>query len=199
MEVSLTQVFDRPVQGRHFFEQVIRDNIDLGRPDRVSVLFPIRFNRRTPPPPYGYRTRIVTSGVQPSIHIEYKRSHVKQYFKEERALRTETTINNPSDFHINKGVRSFYRLRDIGKEANQKLLEIERLGSECVLAQDEMDRMQTPTIEQGQRAPAMRFGDLRCPSPRSHHASSPSRPTTPTRFPQSSTGSGSGMTVQQAA
>jgi hypothetical protein len=40
LEVSLTQVFDRPVQGRHFFEAVIRENLDLGRPDRVRLLFP---------------------------------------------------------------------------------------------------------------------------------------------------------------
>ena len=77
VEVSLTQVFDRPVQGRHFFEEVIRDNLDLGRPNRVSLLFPTRTTRRTPPPPHGYRTRVITSGVNPSLHVEYKRSHLK--------------------------------------------------------------------------------------------------------------------------
>ena len=45
LEVSLTQVFDRPVQGRHFFEAVIRENLDLGRPDRVGLLFPLRITR----------------------------------------------------------------------------------------------------------------------------------------------------------
>ena len=51
LEVSLTQVFDRPVQGRHFFEAVIRENLDLGRPNRVRLLFPLRLTRATPPPP----------------------------------------------------------------------------------------------------------------------------------------------------
>ena len=45
---------------------------------------------------------MITDGVEPSLHVEYKASHVKQYFKEQRALRTETTINNPKDFYINK-------------------------------------------------------------------------------------------------
>jgi hypothetical protein len=81
LEVSLTHVFERPVQGRHFFEAVIRDNLDLGRPDRVGLLFPLRITRATPPPTYGYRTRVITDGVQPSVHIEYKHSHVKQYIK----------------------------------------------------------------------------------------------------------------------
>src|SRR4051812_40732265 len=38
-EFSLTQVLDRPVSGRVFFEQVIRDNLDAGRPDQVSLIF----------------------------------------------------------------------------------------------------------------------------------------------------------------
>ena len=104
VEVSLTQVFARPVQGRHFFEAVIRENLDLGRPDRVGLLFPHRITRDTPPPAWGYRTRVITDGVEPSLHIEYKSSHVKQYFKEQRALRTETTINNPTDFYVAKAV-----------------------------------------------------------------------------------------------
>jgi hypothetical protein len=35
-EFSLTQVLDRPISGRVFFEQVIRDNLDAGRPDQVA-------------------------------------------------------------------------------------------------------------------------------------------------------------------
>jgi len=33
------QIFDRPLPGREFFEQVVRDNLDLGRPDRVQLIF----------------------------------------------------------------------------------------------------------------------------------------------------------------
>jgi len=161
LEVSLTQIFDRPVQGRHFFEAVIRENLDLGRPDRVGLLFPLRITRATPPPTYGYRTRVITDGVQPSLHIEYKHSHVKQYFKEQRALRTETTINNPKDFYVAKAVDNLSFLRDLGQQVNRKLLEVERLSHHCVLTQDALDRLQRPTVEAGQRVSALRFGDPR--------------------------------------
>jgi hypothetical protein len=161
LEISLTQVFDRPVQGRHFFEAVIRENIDLGRPDRVGLLFPLRITRATPPPLYGYRTRVITDGVQPSLHVEYKHSHVKQYFKEQHALRTETTINNPKDFYVNKGLDNLPYLRELGHQVNRKLLEVERVSHHCVLTQDALDRLQQPTIEAGQRASALRFGDPR--------------------------------------
>jgi hypothetical protein len=161
LEASLTQVFDRPVQGRHFFEAVIRENLDLGRPDRVGLLFPRRITTATPPPAYGYRSRVITDGVAPSLHVEYKSSHVKQYFKEERALRTETTINNPKDFAINKGVDNLTHLRDLGQGVNRKLLEVERVSHQCVLTQEALDRLQHPTLETGQRASALRFGDPR--------------------------------------
>jgi hypothetical protein len=161
VEVSLTQVFNRPVQGRHFFEAVIRENLDLGRPDRVGLLFPLRITRRTPPPLYGYRTRIITDGVQPSLHVEYKHSHVKQYFKEQHALRTETTINNPMDFYVRKGLDNLSYLRELGHQVNRKLLEVERVSHHCVLTQDALDRLQQPTVEAGQRVSALRFGDPR--------------------------------------
>lgn len=38
-EFSFTQVLDRPVTGRVFFEQVIRENLDLGRPSQVQLIF----------------------------------------------------------------------------------------------------------------------------------------------------------------
>lgn len=161
VEVSFTQVFARPVQGRHFFEAVIRENLDLGRPDRVGLLFPHRITRTTPPPAWGYRTRVIPDGVEPSLHIEYKSSHVKQYFKEQRALRTETTINNPNDFYINKGIDNLSHLRDLGHQVNRKLLEVERVSHQCVLTQDALDRLQRPTVEAGQRTSALRFGDPR--------------------------------------
>jgi hypothetical protein len=161
LEVSLTDVFDRPVQGRHFFEALIRENLDLGRPDRVGLLFPFPVRRTTPPPTFGYRTRVITDGVEPSLHVEYKHSHVKQYFKEQHALRTETTINNPNDFYVNKGIANLSHLRDLGQQVNRKLLEVERVSEQCVLTQDALDRLQSPTIDAGQRVSALRFGDPR--------------------------------------
>ena len=47
-EFSLTQVLDRPVTGRIFFEEVIRENLDLGRPSQVQLIFDRRVTRRTP-------------------------------------------------------------------------------------------------------------------------------------------------------
>ncbi|MGH3756121.1 MAG: hypothetical protein ACRDRP_26260, partial [Pseudonocardiaceae bacterium] len=93
VEFSLTQMLDHPVSGRVFFEQVIRDNLDAGRPDQVSLIFDRRLRRRGPrATPGRFRTRVITAGVTPSLHVDYKHTTIKQYHKQGRALRTETTI-----------------------------------------------------------------------------------------------------------
>jgi hypothetical protein len=43
-EFSLTQVLDKPVTGRIFFEEIIRDNLGIGRPDNVGLIFGRRGN-----------------------------------------------------------------------------------------------------------------------------------------------------------
>jgi hypothetical protein len=98
MEVSLTQIFDRPLRGREFFEEIIRDNLDLGRPDRVQLVFDRVVTKKTPG---QFRTRVVQDGVRPRLHIRYKNFDLKQYFKEGRGCRTEGTFRNPKDFEVN--------------------------------------------------------------------------------------------------
>ena len=159
MEVSRTQVFDRPLRGREFFEEVIRENLDLGRPSHVQLLFERRITRRTPG---RFQSRIITHGVIPSLHIEYKRCHVKQYFKEGRALRTETTFNDTYDVGVQRGLRNFAILRARGQQINTRLLEIERVAHDCALAEPALtDLIRPGRTETGQPAPALHFGDPR--------------------------------------
>jgi hypothetical protein len=101
IELSLTQVLDRPVSGRIFFEDVIRENLDIGRPKQVQLIFDRGVTKTTPG---SFRTRVITDGVIPSLHIDYKGTRIKQYHKEGQALRTETTINNTRDFYIGKSL-----------------------------------------------------------------------------------------------
>jgi len=115
MEVSLTQIFDRPVRGREFFEEVIRDNLDLGRPDRVQLIFEKRVGKMTPG---RFRTRVIQEGVNPSLHIEYKQCDLKQYFREGRGLRTDTTFRNANDFGIDKGISNLPYLQQVGRHIN---------------------------------------------------------------------------------
>jgi hypothetical protein len=159
MEVSRTQVFTRPVRGREFFEQVIRENLDLGRPDRVQLIFGRRVYRNTPS---RFCTRVIQTGVQPNLHLSYKHSGVKQYFKENRALRTETTINDPLDFGVRKDLSNWTYLYKLGAMINQRLLDTQRVSQDCLLSAESFARVSEPTTTQaGQRAPGLRFGQPR--------------------------------------
>jgi hypothetical protein len=159
VEFSRTQVFADPVQGRQWFEAVIRDNLDVGRPDRIQLIFERRITARTP----GYfRTKVVQEGVNPSLHAYYKKTHVKQYFKEQRALRTETTINNSRDFGVGKDISNLPFLQQLGRQINRRLLDAQQISYDCVLSAHSLERIVQPTVtDDGQRAPALRLGHPR--------------------------------------
>jgi hypothetical protein len=156
IELSLTQVLDRPLSGRVFFEDVIRENLDIGRPKQVQLIFDRGVTKTTPG---SFRTRVITDGVVPSLHIDYKGTRIKQYHKEGQALRTETTINNTRDFYIGKSLRNLPALRKIGFQANRRLLQIEIITHDSILAEETFQQLNRPRIVQDQRVSALRFAD----------------------------------------
>jgi hypothetical protein len=162
-EFSLTQVLDQPVSGRVFFEQVIRDNLDAGRPDRVSLVFDRRIIRKgRHATPGHFRTRVITEGVTPSLYIDYKHTSIKQYHKESRALRTETTMNNTRDFGIGKRLTNLPALREVGFLANRRLLGVQRLSHNPIHAAEAFTAVHDPIVtDTGQRIAALRLGDRR--------------------------------------
>jgi hypothetical protein len=156
IELSLTQVLDRPVSGRIFFEEVIRENLDIGRPKQMQLIFDRGVTKTTPG---SFRTRILTDGVIPSLHIDYKGTRIKQYHKEGQALRTETTINNTRDFYIGKSLENLPALRKIGFQANRRLLKTESITHDCLLAEETFQQLNCPRMVDGQRVSALRFAD----------------------------------------
>lgn len=174
MEVSRTQVFLDPEQGWALVEYLIRDNLDLGRPDRVSLIFDRQVTKRTPS---EFHTRVLREGVLPSIRIRYKHSALKQYFKDGRALRTEMMFNNPYDFDCQRSLSNFDRLWQMGRQINQRLLEQEAISQDCFLPWDEVRQLQQSTMtETGQRASALHFAQPRviaCLAALAYHAHRP--------------------------
>lgn len=162
-EFSLTQMLDTPVSGRIFFEQVLHDNLDAGRPDRVSLVFDRQIRRRGKhPTPGRFRTRVITDGVTPSLHIDYKHATVKQYHKEGRALRTETTINDTRDFGQSRRLNNLAALRQIGFQSNRRLLGVQRISHDPIRGAKAFTDLTAPVVtETGTRTPGLRFGDVR--------------------------------------
>ena len=162
-EFSLTQMLDAPVTGRIFFEQLIRDNLDIGRPDQVGLIFGRRIRSgRKRPTPGRFRTRVITDGVTPSLHVDYKNSKIKQYHKLGKALRTETTINDPGDFGVAKGLSHLPELKEIGFTASRRLLDVQRISHDPADGAAALAALTEPVIT----ATGTRIAGLRITDPR---------------------------------
>jgi hypothetical protein len=160
VEVSRTIVFAQPRHARAFFEALVADNLDIGRPEQVELIFARR--TRGPIPPGSCKTKVVTRGVEVTVNAFYKHSRIKQYLKDGRALRIETVINDPYDLSCQRRLHNLPQLQTRARAVNHRLLDTERVGQGCVLASPAFERIAHPTTTvAGRRAPALRFGDPR--------------------------------------
>lgn len=158
VEVSRTMVFDDPRRARAFFEALVTDNIDIGRPEQVAMVFARQLRRPTKHP---YRTRIFSPGTDVKIDFSYKHSRVKQYLKEGRALRIETVVNKPADLDVLARLEHLPELVAKARAVNDRVLRIERAGQDCAIEPALFERVHQPYHREGQRTGALRFGDHR--------------------------------------
>jgi hypothetical protein len=164
VEVSRTIVFDAPCRVRSFFEALIADNLDIGRPENVEIVFGRRVRCDTPG---TFRTAIDRPVIDPDdkgvvVNIFCKHSRVKQYLKDGRALRIETVVNCPRDLGCNARLPNLAELQDKARACNKRILETERAGQGTVLASPAFERIAHPSVTaDGRRTPALRFGDPR--------------------------------------
>jgi hypothetical protein len=164
VEVSRTLVFDAPRRARAFFEALIADNLDIGRPANVEIIFGRRIRRDTPG---VFRTAIDRPAVGPDtggvvLNVFYKHSRIKQYLKDGRAMRIETVINSPRDLGCHARLPNLEALQAKARAANHRILEAERAGQGTVLASPAFERIAHPSVNaDGRRTPALRFGDPR--------------------------------------
>ncbi|HLQ56832.1 MAG TPA: hypothetical protein VK162_21490 [Streptosporangiaceae bacterium] len=89
-------------------------------------------------------------------------TQVKQYLKEGRALRTETTVNQPRDFGIGKELTNLAALAEVGYAANRRLLDAECISHDPAAGAAALEALTSPVISTTcTRVPGMRFPDPR--------------------------------------
>lgn len=164
IETSRTLVFDDDVNARAFFEALVCENMDLGRPENVELLFRRgqRLGRPTHPPAGGFKTKIDQRCELVTLNVFYKNSRLKQYLKDGVALRIETVINDPKDLRCNRLLSNLNELQGKARAINDRLLDTETVGQGSALVSPVIERITKPTVtDDGRKAPALRFGDLR--------------------------------------
>ena len=158
VEMSRTIVFDAARRARAFFEATVADNIDIGRPDEVKVIFGRQIRSTTKG---EFATKVVTRGTDVTLNAFYKHSRIKEYLKEGRALRIETVVNSPTDLGCQRRLINLPELQAKARAANRRLLEVQRAGQGCAIETALWERISQPSVEEGQRTGALRFGDPR--------------------------------------
>ena len=164
LEVSDTAVFDQPRRARAWFEAAIGEHLDLGRPERVSLVVNRKIiNRGKYKTPGRFATEVITRDVAPQLQIHYKSSKAKAYLKEGRALRVETTVNNATDFAVHKTLNAdnWRALRHIGADTNARFLAALGEGQPGLPDPATLEAIVLPSVHDGQRAPGLRFGEPR--------------------------------------
>jgi hypothetical protein len=158
VEVSRTMVFDSPRHARGFFEALCADNLDIGRPEEMQIIFG---RRAATAPQGGYRTRLIRTGDEVTLNAYFRHSRVKSYLKCGRAFRIETVVNDPGDLGLLRGLAHLEELSVKARDVNRRMVDAFRVGQGCVLASPAFERVARPTLADGRRAPALRFGDPR--------------------------------------
>jgi hypothetical protein len=78
VEVSRTIVFSQPRHARAFFEALVADNLDIGRPEVVELIFK-RGQPRGRKAAGTFKTKVVTYGTEVNVNAFYRHSRIKQY------------------------------------------------------------------------------------------------------------------------
>jgi len=159
VEVATTIAFTAPRHARAFSEALAADNLDIGRPDNMEIIF----NRQVRCVTKGvFRTAVDRDNDGVVINAFYRHSRVKTYLKEGRELRVDTVINDAYDIGVLRRLEHLDELTAKARDVNRRMLQTMRAGQDCVLASPAIERVAQPTLtEAGRRAPALRFGEPR--------------------------------------
>src|SRR5262249_1451139 len=104
-----------------------------------------------------------------------KHAQIKQYHKLGKALRTETTINQTTDFGLGKRLTNLPALRQIGDTANRRLLAAQRLSHDPITGAEVLHATCDPTVRDDAARRPPRPGAVAPP---------PDIPPAPRRIPQ---------------
>ncbi len=137
VEVAKTITFTAPRHARAFFEALAADNLDIGRPDNMEIIF----NRQVRCITKGvFRTAVDRDNDGVVVNAFYRHSRIKTYLKDGRALRVETVINDAYDIGVLRRLEHFTELTAKARDVNGRMMHTMRAGQDCVLASPAIER-----------------------------------------------------------
>lgn len=160
-EIAKTQIWDKAARGREFIELSMKEDLDLGRPDKSGLIFNKQHRRNGKQK--KFRSLIMTYGVIAVFTIYSLRNKLKQYFKEGRGLRTEFTANNTRDLGIGNTLtqENWNSLWATGHECIDRTLRIKKLSHDPTIGREAVSKLESPLEVKGRRVSGMPRGKER--------------------------------------
>jgi hypothetical protein len=160
VEYCTNLILERRAALDHLHERLPDLNRTIGHPDKIAIIFGRRITQHTDA---GLKTRILDHDLgQPVIRSEYKSSSIKQYARDNRVLRTETTSYQTPDLGVNEGVEHLLALRPTMATANDRYLDVQQDILETFVDRGQRERLRQPTVApSGRRTPGLKLDDPR--------------------------------------
>ena len=160
VEMSRTIVFDAPRRrlGRFSRPPWPTTSTSAVRDEHARWIFDRQIRSNT-------LRRVRDQGRRPeaptvTINAFYKHSRIKEYLKENRALRIETVVNSPTGIWGCRDVSSTSpSSRPRPAPPTRRLLEGERAGQGCAIESAVFERISQPSLQGGPKNRGLGFGD----------------------------------------
>ncbi len=156
LEVSDTAVFDQPRTARPGSRPLSALHLDLGRPERVSLVVDRTVvNRGKHKTPGRFATEVITADVAPQLQVHYKSSKAKAYLKEGKAMKGG---DHASTTRLTSGSKrpsiptTGERYGALGAETNARFLAALGEGQAGLPDPATLESVVLPSTHQGQRA-----------------------------------------------
>jgi hypothetical protein len=159
-EFCTNLVFHRRAPLDQLSERLLDLNRDIGRPDKLAVIFGRKVSSRTPG---GFQTTIADHHLgNPVIRSQYKDQSVKQYVRDHLLLRTEETCYDTRQLGVNKGLQNLPVLREAMHQINERYLDAQQDVMQTFLDGGQLQALrQATTTKSGRRTPGIKPDDPR--------------------------------------
>lgn len=160
VEYATNLVFRRRAALDRVAERLFDLNRNIGRPERLSVIFGKRITKRTVA---GLKTQISDVNLgSPVIRSQYKRGSIKQYVRDHLMLRTEVTSYHTPDLGVGKSIENLPQLRAVMKPINDRYLDVQQDVLETYVDRGQLAQLREPTVSPGgRRTPGIKLDDPR--------------------------------------
>jgi hypothetical protein len=153
-------IFRKPAGLHQLFDRLLDANRGMGRPDKLAVVFGRGCYH---PDTRTGQTYLKTTKLRtPVLSVSFKNTSLKQYVKEDIALRTESASNQLKDLSLPKNVQQLPKVRAALNTANQRYEEVQQDVLATYVDHGQLEQLRQASVSaSGRRLPGLHLDDPR--------------------------------------